>query len=58
MARYPEAVGLLLRFAAACDVLQLRSSQCKAYLGGVVVWLYAQNAREAFAVYQVIMCEH
>lgn len=53
MAKYAEAVGLLLRFALACQSLQLTSSQCKAYLGAVVVWLFAENASEAWAVYQV-----
>jgi hypothetical protein len=53
MARYAEAISLLLKFALACHSLQLTSSQCKAYLGAVVVWLFAQNAGEAWAVYQV-----
>ncbi len=56
MAQYPEAVSLLLKFALACHSLQLTSSQCKAYLGAVVVWLFAQDAGEAWAVYQV--CSH
>ncbi|BDA50046.1 probable gamma-soluble NSF attachment protein [Coccomyxa sp. Obi] len=55
MAKYAEAVGLLLRFALACHSLQLTSSQCKAYLGAVVVWLFAENASEAWAVYQDAM---
>lgn len=53
MGKYAEAVSLLLRFAVACNSLQLQSSHSKAYLGAVVVWLYAQKAGEAWAVYQV-----
>ena len=50
---WAEAVALELRWAAACDAISQRSSQCKAYLAAVVIWLYAQNAREAWACYQV-----
>lgn len=53
MGMHAEAVSLLLRFAVACQGLQLRSSQCKAYLGAIVVWLFAQDAAQAWAVYQV-----
>jgi hypothetical protein len=51
--KYPEAVGMLLRFAAACDSTGAPVSQCKAYLGAVVVWLFANNGAQAWAVYQV-----
>jgi len=50
--KYPEAVGMLLRFAAACDTIGAAVSQCKAYLGAVVVWLFAGNGHQAWAVYQ------
>lgn len=53
LANFTEAAALLMKFAVACHKLQLRSSQCKAYLGAVVVWLYAQDIREAWAIYQV-----
>ena len=51
MANYPEAVSLLMKFAVACDTIGVRP--CKAYLGAVVVWLYAEDAAQAWAVYQV-----
>jgi len=51
--KYPEAVGMLLRFAAACDSTGAQVSQCKAYLGAVVVWLFASDGAQAWAVYQV-----
>ncbi len=44
---------MLMRFAQACDASHATSSQCKAYLGAVVVGLYAGNAAEAWATYQV-----
>lgn len=44
---------MLMRFALACDASQATSSQCKAYLGAVVVGLYAGNGTEAWATYQV-----
>ena len=44
---------MLMRFALACDASHATSSQCKAYLGAVVVALYAGNATEAWATYQV-----
>ena len=44
---------MLLKFAAACDESHATSSQCKAYLGAVVVWLYACDGKQAWAVYQV-----
>ena len=51
LAKYPEAISLLMRFAAACDRLGLRP--CKAYLGAIVVCLYAQDAQQAMATLQV-----
>ena len=57
MGKFGEAVSLLLRFAVACQGLQLRSSLCKCYLGAVVVWLYAEAAAQAWAVYQVCGAE-
>lgn len=44
---------MLLKFAVSCEAQHMTSSQCKAYLGAVVVLLYAGNAAEAQATYQV-----
>ncbi len=52
MGRDADAVHLLLRWAAAADAAGLRSSQAKAYLGAVVVWLHAGDAAQADAVFQ------
>lgn len=51
--QWEEAVGLLLRWALACHSMNAAASQCKAYLGAVVVWLYAQNIKQAYLCYQV-----
>lgn len=50
--QWADAVSMLLRFAVACDDMGARSSQCKAYLGAVVVWLYAGKANDAWVTYQ------
>ena len=49
---------MLLRFAASCDVSGARNSECKAYLGAVVVWLHAGKAKDAWLTYQVgaVLC--
>lgn len=51
--KWADAVSMLLRFAASCDGAGARNSQCKAYLGAVVVWLYAGKAHDAWVTYQV-----
>ena len=51
LTKYPEAVALLMRFAAACDRLGLRP--CKAYLSAVITWLYAQDGAQALSTLQV-----
>ena len=51
--QWGDAVGMLLRFAASCEGAGARNSQCKAYLGAVVVWLYAGKAKDAWVTYQV-----
>ncbi len=51
--KWADAVSMLLRFAASCDGAGARNSQCKAYLGAVVVWLYAGKANDAWVTYQV-----
>ena len=50
--KWGDAVAMLLRFAASCDASGARNSQCKAYLGAVVVWLYAGKANDAWVTYQ------
>lgn len=40
-----------MRFGAASERLGLRP--CKAYLGAVIVWLFAQDATQAQATLQV-----
>ena len=52
LAKYPEAVALLMRFAAACDKIGLRP--CKAYLSAVITWLFAQDGAQALATLQVL----
>ena len=43
---------LQLRWAAACDGIGAAGSQAKSYLAAIVIWLFAQDAREAWACYQ------
>lgn len=50
--RYTDAMNMLMRFAMACDAAHATNSQCKAYLGAVVVGLYSGNATETWATYQ------
>lgn len=50
--RWADAVTTLLRFALSCQASRAHLSQCKAYLGAVVVWLYAGDAAQAWAAYQ------
>lgn len=47
---WSDAVSLLLRFGEACDKGSAYSSQAKAYLGAIVVWLYAGNVQQAWQV--------
>jgi hypothetical protein len=51
--RYPEAAQALMRFALACDSTGSKNSQCKAYLGAIVVHLYNQDAENAWQTFQV-----
>lgn len=51
--QWQDAVDLELRFAASCEGSGARNSQAKAFLGAVVVWLHAGQAKQAWAVYQV-----
>jgi len=47
---WPDAVSLLMRFGEACDKGSALNSQAKAYLGAVVVWLYAGEPKQAWQV--------
>jgi hypothetical protein len=47
---WSDAVFMCMRFGEACDKANARSSQSKAYLGAIVVWLYAGNAQQAWQV--------
>lgn len=49
---WAEAVAILVRFAAASLSVNASNSVCKAYLGAVVLWLYAGNANAAWSTYQ------
>ena len=50
--KWADAVDMLMRFAVSCDAAGASNSQCKAYLGAVVVWLYAGKANDAWMTYQ------
>jgi hypothetical protein len=47
---WSDAVSMCMRFGQACDKANARSSQSKAYLGAIVVWLYAGDAQQAWQV--------
>jgi hypothetical protein len=47
---WSDAVSLLMRFGEACDKGNAYSSQAKAYLGAIVVWLHAGNVQQAWQV--------
>lgn len=47
---WSDTVSLLLRFGEACDKGGAHSSQAKAYLGAIVVWLHAGNVQQAWQV--------
>lgn len=47
---WSDAVSLLMRFGEACDKGGASHSQAKAYLGAIVVWLYAGNVQQAWQV--------
>jgi len=50
--KWSNAAMLSMRFAASCDAAGADHSQCKAYLGAIVIWLYAEDASQAWATYQ------
>jgi len=45
--KFADAAGTLMRFAVICEKLGQNNSMCKAYLGAVVVLLYAEDAAGA-----------
>lgn len=53
--QWSEAVVMLLRFAVSCDKAGAASSQCKAYLGAVIVHLYGGDAKQAWNTFQDAM---
>jgi hypothetical protein len=48
--KFGDAAATLMRFGEACQAVNARGSQCKAYLAAVVAWLSAGNAAEAWQV--------
>eukprot|EP00879_Flechtneria_rotunda_P005030 GHRR01005306.1.p1 GENE.GHRR01005306.1~~GHRR01005306.1.p1 ORF type:complete len:315 (+),score=87.96 GHRR01005306.1:217-1161(+) len=52
---WADAVSMCMRFAQACDGASARSSQSKAYLGAIVVWLYAGEPKQAWQVFQDVL---
>jgi len=50
--RWAEAASVSLRYASSCDRAGARHSLCKAYLGAVVIWLFAADASQAWLTYQ------
>ncbi|GAX79007.1 hypothetical protein CEUSTIGMA_g6447.t1 [Chlamydomonas eustigma] len=50
--RYGEAAQALIRMALACDRLGAKSSQCKAFLGAMVIHLHNQDAALAWQTFQ------
>ncbi|KAK7318708.1 hypothetical protein RJT34_03414 [Clitoria ternatea] len=49
--KYTDAASTLLRLGVAADKCKAASSQCKAYLGAIIVYLYAQDFKEAEMCY-------
>lgn len=43
------------RTSSACRVVQAVTSQCRAYVAAVVIWLAGQNAKQAYLCYQVAL---
>ncbi|KAK6932029.1 hypothetical protein RJ641_001653 [Dillenia turbinata] len=49
--KYPDAATILLRLGLAADNCKAVNSQCKAYLGAIIVYLYAQDFKQAEKCY-------
>eukprot|EP00803_Ostreobium_quekettii_P006047 evm.model.scf_430.6 EVM.evm.TU.scf_430.6 scf_430:45203-49543(-) len=52
---WDSAEGLLMRQAHACERAHAITSQCRAYVGSIVLGLYCGEAAQAWAVYQDVM---
>lgn len=53
--KYAAAVSMLLRFGATCEKSGASQSLVKSYLGAIVIWLYAGDAKQAWQVYQEVL---
>lgn len=49
---WAAAAGFQLRWAVACGEAELQTSQCRAYLAAVIIWLAGQDARQAYLCHQ------
>ena len=47
---WSDAVSMLMRFGEVCDKVNARSSESKAYLGAIVVWLHVGDMQQAWHV--------
>ncbi|KAJ9168423.1 hypothetical protein P3X46_019948 [Hevea brasiliensis] len=49
--KYTDAAAVLLRLGLAADKCNATNSQCKAYLGAIIVYLYAHDFKQAEKCY-------
>ncbi|KAH7568484.1 hypothetical protein JRO89_XS06G0005800 [Xanthoceras sorbifolium] len=49
--KYTDAAAFLLRLGLAADKCNATNSQCKAYLGAIIVYLYAHDIKQAEKCY-------
>ncbi|KDP34880.1 hypothetical protein JCGZ_09168 [Jatropha curcas] len=49
--KYTDAAAILLRLGLAADKCNATNSQCKAYLGAIIVYLYAHDLKQAEKCY-------
>lgn len=49
--KYTDAAAVLLRLGLAADKCSATNSQCKAYLGAIIVYLYAHDFKQAEKCY-------
>ncbi|KAF1875740.1 hypothetical protein Lal_00006370, partial [Lupinus albus] len=49
--KYTDAASFLLKLGLAADKCNATNSQCKAYLGSIIVYLYAQDFKQAEKCY-------
>lgn len=50
--KWADAVDLLLKLGTVSQTSSSVNTQCKSYLGAIVVWLYAANIKQAWQVFQ------